>query len=1251
MASKKPISANNIHVTGDFIAGDQIINYYTGDFASLAEYYISPESVFQRVRTDDFIGRDWLSAKVDAFLNDPQRKSGAFLLIGDAGVGKTSFMAHLVKERRYLHLFAEQAPGQAMLQRAMQSLGSQLVTRYQIDPYKDRDTLNALSVFPDFLERILRLAASTLTEGEKIVIVCDALDEAGVFPDHFVFGLPKELPDGVYFILSQRPVNVKLPNFEPVIENLEAQGDGNLQDIEAYLSAVAKRPEISGQIRSKEYSEDFFIQTLKEKSQGVWMYLHYVIKEIESGVRAPLDLANLPTGLVGYYAEYWDAWRTGKRGKGEEAWDDLYAPLLTTLAAAQEAIPVDWLIQWADVTAKPREVTRLLTEHWRAFITEKEKDGQKTFTPYHLSFKDFITGRVDTSKLPPAQANLVKDLAAQTVDAHKRIVSVFETECKGEWEKLVEQDYPRLHLSAHLASAGEFERLRFILTEGNEKIKWAEAKEQKEETYAGYLNDLTYVWDYAEREQNYALAIRCMLIENSIHSLASNIPSELLAELVKAELWSYARCLTTIRKNVDHHKRAESIKLLAQNIPLLLHQEAFSVVHEIENEYALARALAYFTPYLNEELKAQSLRIARKIKNESAYAFALASLASFFAEPLKSKVLHESFSAVRKINSEHDRATTIADIAPYLSEELKGHSLTVVRKINDKFARVHALTNLGLYLNKDLKIEVLQEAFSIAHEIKDEPARIQALADLAPHLARGQKNRVLQEVLIATRNLKNERARIHPLRSIAPHLNEKLKIQYLSVAHEIQDESTRAIALAVIASNLNEKLKTQYLSFTNEIQDGYNLVIILVAIVPHLNKELKTQILQDAISAARKIKYGFFCARALTIIAHHLNEPIKTQILQEALFATRKIQDEYPRVCLLVNLAPYLNESEHSQIFQDALSAAQEINFEYSRTLALAKLSLYLDKSQKAQLSQGTLSAARNIIDNSLSIIQDLSELVPYLSEDLQTLYFQEVYSATHEIHDAYEFVSALVTIIPYLDKKSKTQAIHEIQSAALEINDEFKHTHILAKLIPYLDEKTKKIVLEEALSTAREFKEEYLLASLAPYLNARLRVEVLQEALSYIRETGDEKELARGLAAIIPYLDKELKAQVLQETLSVVPEIKDELSRANIMTSLVPQLSINERISALQGIFLCVSSFLYKPRDTLLKIIYLWEEIEFTGMKEIIIPFIRSAAQNNRDNGIEILVSITPALVHFRGPSIADKLYRTITDVTRWWP
>ncbi|WKZ39299.1 MAG: AAA family ATPase [Anaerolineales bacterium] len=895
-----------LHIGGDvknsnIVIGDNnnVINnyYYSGDFIALNEYYIPPDGVFQRVRVDEFVGRDWLTAKVDAFLNDPNRKSGAFLLIGDAGVGKTSFMAHLVKERRYLHLFAEQAPGKAMLQRAMQSLGSQLVTRYQIDPYKDRDTLNALSVFPDFLERILRLAASTLTEGEKIVIVCDALDEAGTFPDHFVFGLPKELPDGVYFILSQRPVNVKLPNFEPVIEKLEAQGEGNLQDMQAYLSAVVKRPEVAGQIRSKEYSEEFFIQTLKEKSQGVWMYLHYIIKEIESGARAPLDLANLPTGLVGYYAEYWDTWRTGKRGKGEEAWDDLYAPLLTTVAAAQEAIPVDWLIQWADVNAKPREVIRLLTEHWRAFFTEKDKDGKKTYTPYHLSFKDFITGKVDMSKLPPAQANLVKDLAAQTVDAHKRIVNAFEKECNGEWEKLVEQDYPRLHLTAHLNGAGEYEKLRIMLTEGDEKVKWAEAREKKEETYASYLNDLTYVWDYAEREQNYALAIRCMLIENSIHSLAANIPPELLAELAKAGIWSYERCLEVIRENSDSDSQKKSLRLIAADLPKFLLQEALSIAEQIKDESDHAHALESLAPFLGEELIQQVLRDARKLKYEPDRIKLLAELIPYLEDELKSQVLQESFTAAHQIKEQDDRF---------------GY-----------YHYTHAIVALAPHVEAKLKSQALQEAFVATRKLGP-VIRVSELTNLIPHLGmlgneiKSQAYNEAVNAIYETKACYNELVYSQVLEIFAPCMEDEIKSQIFKLACEITDESNRARVLISLVPYLREDLNLQLIEIIREIKDKNYLARGLALFASKSKNELKSTIMQEALIAAKSVTNRTNQASVLAILAPHFEKELRLQVLQDALTVTKKIGDEHQFPNTIGKFLPHSSDELKSQILADA---------------------------------------------------------------------------------------------------------------------------------------------------------------------------------------------------------------------------------------------------------------------------------------------------------------------------------------------
>jgi hypothetical protein len=771
-----------IRIGGDVIGDGIIIGnnnqltvnkyYYSGEFVSLNEYYIPPDGVFQRVRVDEFVGRDWLTAKVDAFLNDPSQKSGAFLLVGDAGVGKTAFMAHLVKERRYLHLFAEQVPGQAMLQRALQSLGSQLVTRYQIDPYKDRDTLNVLAGFPDFLERLLRLAASTLTEGEKIIIVCDALDEAGVFPDHFVFGLPKELPDGVYLILSQRPVNTKLPNFEPLRFDLEAQGEDNLQDMEDYLSAVAKRPAVVGQIRAKEYSEDFFIQTLKEKSLGVWMYLHYVIKEIERGQRAPLDLESLPKGLVGYYADYWDNWRSGRKGSDAAKWDCLYAPLLTTLAAAQEAITIEKLIEWAGVQANPNEVTRLLNESWSSFITEKEEKAKTVYTLYHQSLRDFVTGKVeDIKQLPPTSANLVSELSKKKVEVHQRIVNAFEMECNGEWEKLIGQDYPRLHLTAHLNSAKEYKKLTELLTEGENNIEWAEAREKKEETYAGYLDDLTYVWDCAEREQNYALVVRCMLIENSIHTLASNISPELLAELAKADLWSYARCLSVIRQKSNSQDQADSLKLIASTLPSLLFQEALSIAREIKEEKHRAHALSTLAPYLIEELKLQALQ--------------------------------EALTAALKIKGESDRAGILSTLAPHLMVELQSQALTAAREIKDEYYQVSTLAALVPYIAEELRTQVLQEVLATTLAIEHDANRNRLLVTLLPHLTEQQKS----QVLAFTHEIQDESDQVRALVALIPNLPKKLKEQAVQDALAITREIKNKYNLTGIPTNLSTPLR------------------------------------------------------------------------------------------------------------------------------------------------------------------------------------------------------------------------------------------------------------------------------------------------------------------------------------------------------------------------------------------------------------------------------------------------------------
>ena len=95
---------------------------FAGDYERLRDAYISPWSVFERVKLDRFVGREWLTERVDAFLRENDR--GYFILEAAAGLGKTAFLAHLVKERGYIHLFAEQARGQDGIAPGLRSLAA-----------------------------------------------------------------------------------------------------------------------------------------------------------------------------------------------------------------------------------------------------------------------------------------------------------------------------------------------------------------------------------------------------------------------------------------------------------------------------------------------------------------------------------------------------------------------------------------------------------------------------------------------------------------------------------------------------------------------------------------------------------------------------------------------------------------------------------------------------------------------------------------------------------------------------------------------------------------------------------------------------------------------------------------------------------------------------------------------------------------------------------------------------------------------
>ncbi len=411
--------------------------------------YIRPDAIFQQVKIDDFVGRDWLIAQVDAFLTDPSRKSGAFVLVGEVGVGKTAFLAHLVQQRNYIHLFGEQVRTAANVSRALRSLMAQLIMRYRLEPFA-QEYLQPDSVpnDPIALERLLRLAASQLKPAERLVIVCDALDEVGMVPGGNVLGLPSVLPDGVYLIVSHELVPIHLNfQFVPHIVRLDLDSAENRRDMQAYLQRIAKRPQVTGWLEVQRCSASDFVQGLLTESGGSWLYLAHRVAEICAEQSKPCEPGRLPAGMAMLYAEHAAWWRETDAHR----WEAVYAPLFATLAAAQEPITLDQWLQWANVNAPWSEVKRLLREAWCPFILQREDPQRGTvYTLYHHSLRDFAIGGFDRTGLSLAGQYVIDDLQEQIYAAHRRIVDYYRQRRGGSWSRLLGHDYADRHLAHHI---------------------------------------------------------------------------------------------------------------------------------------------------------------------------------------------------------------------------------------------------------------------------------------------------------------------------------------------------------------------------------------------------------------------------------------------------------------------------------------------------------------------------------------------------------------------------------------------------------------------------------------------------------------------------------------------------------------------------------------------------------------------------------------------------------------------------------
>lgn len=377
---------------------------------------ISPQfKTFIADKTDGFVGREYVFEAIDRFLTSQPK--GYFIIEGDPGMGKSAILAEYVRRTGCIAHFNIRSQGINRTRQFLESVSVQLVARYGLP---SRSPPADAEQYGSFFTRLLEEISAHLKPDEPLVIAVDALDEVDLIghPSGVnLLYLPTSLPNGLYFILTQRRL-VDLPfvvHTSQQFLKLSEYHTESLHDVQVYIRRAAERPQLLAWIDTQSLKIEDFVTILAEKSENNFMYLRYVLPDIERGTYRDLEIEKLPMGLEGYYEDHWRR----MRGQGEEAWFKYKLPIIMALTVTKKPVPIDLIADFSEVKELPR--IRTVLQEWAQFLHEEQVEYQgslqKRYSIYHASFHDFI-----------AKKEQVVDERVSRKEAQKKITSKMKEE-------------------------------------------------------------------------------------------------------------------------------------------------------------------------------------------------------------------------------------------------------------------------------------------------------------------------------------------------------------------------------------------------------------------------------------------------------------------------------------------------------------------------------------------------------------------------------------------------------------------------------------------------------------------------------------------------------------------------------------------------------------------------------------------------------------------------------------------------------
>lgn len=947
--------------------------------------------------------------------------------------------------------------------------------------------------------------AQSLTDKRTLLVVLDGLDEAADWQVGADF-MPAALPAGVRVAVSARflagdadaiswlrRLNWERSDLASVLAlpPLDRAGVANvLLKMGCPLDELSRKVDIVSELYRLSAGDPLL----------VGLYVGDLWTQGESVTRLkPEDLAGIPPSYKGYFDHWWDDQK--KLWGKEKPWLDQHVRSVRSLLAGalgplsrddfqalEPELESDYITDTLEVLRRfiigDPQIQGYTFSHpklgqyfWEDLTETERTRWERRFLAWgEQMLQEFISGRRDPRKKADVPAYVVRHYGAYLTRAQQPL------------EKWLELIHHR---------------------------SWAQAWFTVEGAYGGYAQDVQRVWEQCKISDRRSITssssvshlgaqVRCSLIEASLHSLAGNIPPQLIPILVHEDIWTLPQAWVFIRQMPEAEQQADAVIALLSYLGNEHLPEALEAARAIQDEWKRAEVLSFLAQSL-PEVGREALEAVRAIQDEWKRAEVLSILAQSLPE-----MGGEVLKATRALQDEWRRAEVLGVLAQHLPEGPLGQILEMARGIRDERACGRVLVALAQRLP-----EVAEEALNVVRAIRDADGRANALSTLVQLMPE-----IAEEALEAAQTIQDEWVRADVLSNLAWHLPEKLLEPILEAARAVQDEGARTCVLSALTQRLPE--------LTGEaLQAAWGIPPYdesCADVLDILAQRLPEGALGQVLEMVRAIQNESSRASALSALAQRLPE-----VVLEALTDALVIQDEEARAFVLSTLVQYLPEKLLGQV----LEMAWAIQNETDRIFVLNAL-----VQRQPTVAGEALETTRSIQDE-----EDRADALSALAEHIPEGLLGQFLEATQEI----QYERDRADILSVLAKRLPERLLGQVLEVVYTIKYKGYRVSALSALAQRQPERLLGQALKAARATPYEGDRVDALSDLAQYLPERLLGRVLKAAWKI--------EIESARAHVLSTLAQRLPKRFLGQVMEAARAIQGDESRANVLSALAQRI------------------------------------------------------------------------------------------------